>query len=137
MTRLRTLSAALAASAALGAGAAGATTIISGSNSIHVHQSPLGTVVTGSPASITRSPIPLHRPLLSHGHSRIVPEVATREDSGFAQFFLFFWPWNRGVEAEVEIAPEPAPIYRGHTIRAEPENRATDMMRTILRRMDR
>jgi len=137
MTRFRSVSAALIAAATLGAGAAGAQTIISGTNSVHVFQSPAGTIATSGPTIVTRSLIPPRRPVLTHAHVRHEePAAVSRSLFSFPQMFLFFGPWStetpRGVPAEPELTPRRA----ADRMHAQPENRASDMMRTIMRRMD-
>ena len=149
MTRLSLLT--ILAAATLGAGAAGATTILSGSNRVQVVQSPGGTIVingariapqatattaTTAPATtlVSRSPVPVRRPaVLTHAHVRtqvraVEPE-ATRAFSLWPRSFLIWGPW--ALEPAVEQAPRPAPrvIY-------EPLNRAETMMHRILQRLE-
>lgn len=146
MTRLSLLT--ILAAATLGAGAAGATTILSGSNRVQVVQSPGGTIVingariapqatataTTATTLVSRSPVPVRRPaVLTHAHVRtqvraVEPEV-TRGFSLWPRSFLFWGPW--AVEPAVEQAPRPAP-----RVIDEPVNRAETMMHRILQRLE-
>lgn len=141
MTRLRKISTAALAVAALGAGVAGAQSILSGPNSVHVYQSPPGSVVTGSASVVSRSLIPPRRPVLAYpqGYTEarhVEPVAVSHGFFSMPRVFWFFGPWQepapRIIPIEPEVIPHPAP-GRMH---AEPENRAVQMMDTILRRMD-
>ncbi|MFN4100190.1 MAG: hypothetical protein ACK4GT_10470 [Pararhodobacter sp.] len=136
MTRFRSLPTALVAVALLGAGAVGAQTIISGTNSVHVTQSPAGSVVTSGNTVVTRSLFPMPRPALTYGHIRHVEPVASRSLFSFPQMFLFFGPWTSDEPRVVPVDPDLTPRRGIDRMHAEPENRAADMMQTILRRMD-
>ncbi|PWE30065.1 hypothetical protein C4N9_04970 [Pararhodobacter marinus] len=136
MTHPRKISMLLAAAAALGAGAAGATTLVSGTNTVFVHQSPGGTVIRqGGPdarVSVLRSATPLR-----FEETRVIVEL---QEPGFAQvprmsFLWYLLPWNWGAEPvarapRAEIRPRVAPAESG-------VNRAEAMMGRVLSRMDR
>ncbi|WP_323019950.1 hypothetical protein [Pararhodobacter sp.] len=144
MTRLRSITSALAAAAALSAGAAGATTIIStqGSNTLRIQQSPMGTVVRDgigahyvAPSTISHEPLVLRHP----ARDRI------EEPSGLARLFMWLNPFdgffrdrsrNRVIE---ELPPEVTTRGRARAMFDDVpgENRAVDMMRSIMIRMDR
>ena len=136
MTRLRSFSTILATAATLGAGTAGATTILSGTNSVHVHQSPSGTVVSNG-VSVSRSPVPLHRPIEATGYARMTPEPEVAPGL-FVRLFLFFMPWSASTpEVEPEVIITPVPTRAIHHVDFPGDDRASTMMRTLMRRMDR
>lgn len=141
MTRLTFLTLA----ATLAAGSVGATTIISnhGSNTLRIHQSPLGTVMHDgigthywAPMREDRAPLVLRHPAPGH--------TETRNLGVFARLFAFLNPFD-GFHRQRPVAPASREGFaQMQSQRAlavfddvPGENRAVDMMRTILHRMDR
>ena len=85
-------------------------------------------------ASVAQAPV--SRPVLPAPVRHVEPVVVSRSLFSFPQMFLFFGPWNAEPPRVIPVEPDLTPRRGLDRMHAEPENRATDMMRTILRRMD-
>ncbi|MBN8293786.1 hypothetical protein JI664_17575 [Rhodobacter sp. NTK016B] len=139
MTHPRKISAILAATAALGAGAAGATTIVSGSNSVFVHQSPGGTVIRHA-EPVARTTVLRQDAPLRFTETRV--HIGTHEPDVTPyprlSFFMYLLPWNWGAspvarEPRVEVRPRIIPDHTpDHGV-----NRAEAMMDRVMSRMNR